>query len=349
MQQRRREMFDAAELAVVLSHYHLGVIESITEFNRGSSGSPKVGIVAERGKFVLKRRAAERANPERVNFAHQVQTHLADRGFPLAKLILTRDRADSVVRLRDHAYELFEFIAGEPFQKTVSEAYDAGMVLARFHEATEDVVMPVSLKSLRGDYHDGAGVRTGLCSIESTLSSHESFVGNEDELSELVQSLLGTYDKAAGEANRLGVNSRPERIVHLDWHPGNILFRKQRVAAVVDYDSVRQSKLVLDAANGALQFSIIAGGDPATWPDELDQERFDAFLGGYESLIALTEPEHLCVPHLMVEALIAECVPPITRTGTVGRWAGYRVLQMARRKVSWIIAHAQRLTAKGRS
>ncbi len=61
MQQRDRATFDAAELAVVLSYYDLGVIESITEFARGSRRSPKVGIVGERGKFLLKRRAAERA------------------------------------------------------------------------------------------------------------------------------------------------------------------------------------------------------------------------------------------------------------------------------------------------
>ncbi len=47
LQSREHARFDAAELAVVLSHYDLGVIESVTDFSRGSRRSPKVGIVSE--------------------------------------------------------------------------------------------------------------------------------------------------------------------------------------------------------------------------------------------------------------------------------------------------------------
>ena len=328
---------------MVLSHYDLGVIESVTEFARGSSLSPKVGIVSERGKFLLKRRAAERAHPDRVRFSHRVQMHLAQAGFPLARLISTRDGSQTLVQLRDQIYELFVFVAGEPYQQSVLEARDGGEVLARLHGATDDFVVPPSVPTPHGDYHDTAGVRTGLCSIGAMLSSHESVAGDAIELNNLVQFLLKSYNDSADAANELGLASRPEQIAHMDWHPGNLLFRKQQVAAVIDYDSVRPSRRVLDAANGALQFSILAGGDPATWPDELDEDRFHGFLGGYESVRPMAEEERLCVPHLMIESLIGECVPPIARTGTVGRWAGYRVLRMVRRKLTWLKANSNRL------
>ena len=344
MQQRGRATFDAAELAVVLSYFDLGTIESITEFKSGSSRSPKVGIVSERGKFILKRRAAERARLDRVHFAHQVQTQLAGEGFPLPRLIKTRGHNGTYVQLREHIYELFEFIPGQPYQRTVVEARDAGIVLAQFHQATEEMAIPPNVLAPRGDYHDNPGVRTGLGSIETNLSSHESFTGNLKELSSLVQDLIGCYDRAAEKVNRLGYSSRPERIVHLDWHPGNLLFRRQRVVAVIDYDSVRRSRRVLDAANGALQFSIIAGGDPAHWPDGLDEERYHGFRAAYESLFPLSSEERFSIPYLMVEALIAECVLPITQTGAVGRWAGFRVLQMVLRKVRWFVEHASVLT-----
>ena len=97
MPPRERETFDAAELGVVLSYYDLGIVESITEFRRGSRRSPKVGIVSERGKFLLKRRAVSRSHPDRVLFAHRVQIHLAASGFPLARLIVTLDRGRTQV------------------------------------------------------------------------------------------------------------------------------------------------------------------------------------------------------------------------------------------------------------
>lgn len=343
MRHREHARFEAEELAVVLSHYDLGVIESITEFARGSRRSPKVGIVCERGKFLLKRRFQGLANPDRVRFSHRVQLHLAKSGFPLARLIVTRDGARTMVQVRDHIYELFEYVAGQPFERSVAEARSAGAVLARFHKATEDFEAAPNAPVPRGDYHDAASLRTGLWRIAATLSSHESFVGNEADLEPLVRTLLDAYDRAASAANVAGLLEWPERIVHSDFHPGNLLYKKEQVVALIDFDSTRRSKRVIDVANGVLQFSILAGGEPGNWPDHIDEDRFHAFLAGYEEVFPLSDAERRCVPHLMTEALIAECVPPIRETGSMGRYAGFRVLQMVRRKVAWLHANAERL------
>jgi len=346
LQHHERATFDTAELAVAMSYYDLGVVESITDFPRGSRHSPKVGIVCERGKFLLKRRSVSRARIDRVRFVHRVQNHLIAAGFPLAKLVPSRTAGQTLVQIRDHIYELFEFVAGQSYQHTSAETYDAGVMLARFHQATGNFAIPRSPGPLRGDYHDAAGVRTGLGAIGSTLSSHDSFSGDEAELATLIQYLLAQYDRAADAVNAAGLSTWPERIIHSDWHPGNLLFRNQKVVGVVDYDSVGYSRLAVDLANGALQFSIIGGGDPDTWPDHLDEERLTAFLGGYESLVSISDKERPCIPWLMSEALIAECVPPITDTGSVGRWGGFRVLQMARRKLTWLESNAARLMTR---
>lgn len=347
MQPRERATFDTAELAVALSYYDLGVVESITDFPRGSRRSPKVGIVCERGKFLLKRRSASSARLDRVQFVHRIQNHLIAARFPVAKLVPSRNAGQTLVQIRDHIYELFEFVAGQSYQHTKAETYDAGVMLARFHQTTGSFAVPPMPAAPRGDYHDAAGVRTGLCAIGSTLSSHDSFTGDEAELATLIQFLLGQYDRAAEAVNATGFSTWPQRIIHSDWHPGNLLFRNQKVVAVVDYDAVGYSRLAVDVANGALQFSIIGGGDPDTWPDHLDEERLAAFLAGYESLIPISNEERQCIPRLMSEALIAECVPPITETGSVGRWSGFRVLQMARRKLTWLESNAERLMTHG--
>ena len=341
MQSRKRATFGAEELAVVLSHYDLGIVESITDFPRGSSRSPKVGIVCERGKFLLKRRSADKTRNERIRFAHAVQKHLADNGFPAPKLMPTRVQGREALQLREHIYELFEFVPGQPYGQTIDETREAGVVLAMLHQATDGFVPPPNAP--RGSYHDAPGVRTGLCTIDSTLSSHDSFVGNEAELATLIQYLLSAYDAAAESVNQIDLENWPERVIHSDWHPGNLLFKNEHVVAVIDYETVRMSRRIVDVSNGMLQFSITAGGDPATWPDHVDEERFRAFLSGYESRCPLSEQERWCIVGLMTEALIAECVPPITETGSVGRWAGYRILQMVRRKVAWMTENADRL------
>lgn len=339
MPNREQAVFDATELACVLSHYDLGVIESITEIARGSSRSPKVGVVSERGKFVLKRRAPHRAEPDRVRLTHMLHERLRAAGLPIPAISASRDGHSHAVHLRDHVYELFEFVPGHSYGKSVEETASAGELLGRFHLGLDTFQPAVSMAIPFGDYHDAPGVRTGLCAIGSTLKSHDSFSGDEAELASLTQALLAHYDAAAEQVNALGFGSWPERITHADWHPGNLLFRNQRVVAVLDLDSARRSRFISDVGNGALQFSIIAGGEPETWPDHLDEDRYRAFMAAYMAVRPLAAQEQQAVPHLMTEALIAECVPPIAETGSVGQWAGFRVMKMMRRKLDWIANH----------
>jgi len=330
----QRLRFDATELAVVLSHYDLGIIESITEFARGSRQSPKVGIVSERGKFLLKRRSATRARFDSVQFSHEVQSHLVATNFPVPRLIPVRGGGRTLLVRRGDAYELFEFAAGSDYQGTLGETHDAGAVLARFHRSAADLVTRNPIPT--GDYHDHNGVRTGLRAVESKLTGHE---GCEALIAELARA----YNAAADRAERRGIKAQPRSVIHADWHPGNMLFRRDHVAAVIDFDSVRVSRRVIDIANGALQFSMPSKGDPAQWPDHLDEDRFAAFLAGYQSVAPIEHGERLCLPDLMEEAMIAECIPPISRTGRFGDCCGFGFLQMIRRKLAWLTGHRDQL------
>ena len=142
----------------------------------------------------------------------------------------------------------------------------------------------------------------------------------------------------------MGLDNWPKQICHADWHPGNMLYRDNHVVAVIDYDSSRYLARIVDAANGALQFSIIGGDeDVAKWPEYLDESRYKRFLRGYDEVSLLSEAELKCVPWLMVEALIAEAVFPIAATGSFGRMDGLPFLQMVQRKIYWMQRNADRL------
>ena len=141
-----------------------------------------------------------------------------------------------------------------------------------------------------------------------------------------------------------GLDEWPKQIVHADWHPGNMLFRDNHVVAVIDYDSARLLPRIIDAANGALQFSIIGGDeDVSKWPEYLDESRYKRFFRGYDEVMLLSEAEIRTIPWLMIEALIAEAVFPIAATGTFGRMEGLAFLQMVQRKVHWMQQNADHL------
>jgi homoserine kinase type II len=340
LEDRQRAKFAADELAVVLSRYDLGPIESITDFPRGSRKSPKVGLVSERGKFLLKRRPPASASSRRLAYSHQLQAHLKLTGFPLPRLIPPTTEDGLVLHWRSYVYELFDYVRGQTYSGTPEETRDAGLTLARFHGAVEDFPVEAPIK---GDYHDSNPVRTGLNSVASSLSSHDSVAGREGEVLGLAQELYDVYEQASQQVERQGLRSWPVGVIHCDWHPGNMLFRNDKVVAVIDYDSVRRSQRIVDVANGALQFSIRSAKQVEDWPDEIDEQRASQFLQGCTSEGSISAEELTCLPHLMVEALIAESVLPIAATGSFGRYQGFRFMKMVRRKVAWMQENADRL------
>ncbi|MCH7526000.1 MAG: phosphotransferase, partial [Planctomycetes bacterium] len=199
LEDRARQKFGTEELAVVLSHYDLGVVESITPFKRGSRQSPKVGVVCQRGKFLLKKRAHGRKSERKVDFAHGIQQHLAAAGFPLAKIVSPRTGQTTYTQLGSQIYELFEYASGHAYDGTISQTRDAGRTLARFHQHLSDFELPENAPT--GVYHDTIGVRTALNAIPSSIDKHDSVSGKEAELLGLIQRLFEAYDEAAEQAN----------------------------------------------------------------------------------------------------------------------------------------------------
>ena len=131
--QVRRERFDPRELAIVLSHYDLGIIEQIRAYPRGSPRSPKVRLKSRRGVFLLKRRAPGRDDPYRVAFSHSLQLYLAERGYPVANLVGTRDTNNSMLQVGGRIYEMFEHRSGARYNGSARATERSGGALASLH------------------------------------------------------------------------------------------------------------------------------------------------------------------------------------------------------------------------
>jgi Ser/Thr protein kinase RdoA (MazF antagonist) len=335
-----RETFLAEELAIVLSHFDIGTIDSIVEFPRGSRKAPKLLIVSEQGKFLLKRRARGKDDPYKVAFCHALQLFLAGKQFPLPHLIGTRKENNSMLQWRNTVYEMFEFIPGQNYPQTLESTFDSGRILAVYHKLLETFQSEWQPPS--GSYHRAQSVETGLRAIAQGRAAVG--LGQGMDLQPLLGFLFDSYRHASDMVDRAGLETWPRQIVHADWHPGNMLFRENRVVAVIDYDSARLLPRIIDTANGCLQFSIIGGDeDVAKWPDYLDENRYKRFLKGYDDVMLVSQGEIAVIPWLMIEALIAEAVFPIAATGTFVRIDGVAFLQMVQRKVYWMQRNAERL------
>lgn len=331
-----RETFGRNELAIILSHYDVGVVNKIQEFPRGSRKAPKLVLRTDSGIYLLKRRARGKDDAYKVAFCHSIQLHLAAKQFPMPHLIGTRRENNSMLQWDGAIYELFEYIKGTGYDQSLEATQDAGKTLGLFHKLLADFAS--DYEAPKGSYHNARLARTSLEQIPHSLANTDpKAMENPEHANRIVQFLTESYEQAAQEADKLGLADWPAQIVHSDWHPGNMLFRGNRVVAVIDYDAARYLPRVIDTANGALQFSMTGGSDDVSgWPDYLDVSRFKRFVLGYDRVNQLTRAELAAIPYLMIEALITESAIPIAATGSFARMQGLGFLEMIQRKIKWL-------------
>jgi Ser/Thr protein kinase RdoA (MazF antagonist) len=331
-----RETFSAKELAVCLSHYDLGIVTNIQEFPRGSRRAPKVAVDCERGRFLFKRRAKGKDDLAKVAFTHQIQLTLAGQNFPLPHLLGTRDDNNSMLVWQSEIYEMFEYIEGAGYDASLDATFHSGRILGLYHKLLQD--FRSDYQPPTGSYHNAKAIQQATRNTVTSLPMESR--PPAEVLTATISFVEGAYRACARKADELGLNGWQSQIVHGDWHPGNMLFKKGHVVAVIDYDAARLQQRVIDLANGALQFSILGGAeDPTKWPDYLDRTRFKRFMRGYDSVNVVSVAELRAVPYLMCEAMIAEAVLPIAATGSFGRLDGFDFLQMVERKIKWILGH----------
>lgn len=322
--------FTAGELTNVMSRYDVGAIYQMTPLSGGNRRAPKMVIISAKGKFLLKRRPKTRDDLSRVGLAHAVQTHLTQHRFPVTKLVRDRKGERTLLRTGHHIYELFKFVTGARYDGSVEATVEAGRRLAKLHQHLAD--FSCEFEPSTGSFHDSASVRRYL-----KLAGGAKGAQPDKKVKATAEILMTLYNSSSTRVNQLGFDSWPLQIVHGDWHPGNMLFSGHKLAAVLDFDSLRLAPTPTDLANGMLQFSIVAGRPkPADWPAYLDQAKLVRFFSGYHAVIRPTKNQLRSLLDLMIETMIAEAILPIAATGTFGSFGGVDFLKMIQRKAKWI-------------
>lgn len=289
----------AGELVLVCSHYDLGEIRTVRKLPGGSRSSPKVLLVGGRNAFLLKRRAPGPASePSLVALTHEIILHLEQRGIPAPRLVGTRDDNNSMLQLLDpsghsRVYEVYRYVRGRPYARTPADAVAAGALLARVQKELAAFTTQWPIPS--GTFHARPEVAPSL----------ESLARRYGELSQVCESLAARYTFASHKAREAGVDGLRRQLVHSDWHPGNLVYKKpdptmpavSHIAAILDFDSARQAPALFDAANGAMQCSIgkhspesmlerLDHSEPGAaserqWHMSLNPQLFQAFWSGF--------------------------------------------------------------------
>lgn len=323
------------DVVEALARWDVGAVHSVEPLAAGSSSSPKCIVTSQRGRFVLKRRAPSASDPERLALAHAFIAASVQVGVP-AVAPTPSSAGHLFERAAGGLWELFPFIEAERWSRTPEQARAAGEALALMHGA-----------GLALNWHGhvpASSFHGSLNVLEALRVAPDSVLRIEPEadraaLQAACESLAQGYRHAAAHVESGGFAAQDSQVVHGDFHPGNLLYRGDRVVAAIDFDAVRLEPAVVDFANALLQFSCFRGpaARVASWPAELDPVRLAAFCGGYAA--RADEPVHAwadLVAPLMIEACVAEASLPIARKGRFGPVKAADMLQLVARRAAWL-------------
>ncbi|MBZ0171606.1 MAG: phosphotransferase [Phycisphaerales bacterium] len=321
-----RCVLGADECLAVLDAYGLLGISGVRRFNKGNPAAPKALIEADSGRFLLKRRAPGLDEYARVKTEHTAQIALQREGRPVPAPLATRDGETIAVHQR-RLYELYPFIDAEPWSPGVETAHAAGGVLAGLHDTFDRMG------------HAGESPAEDPGRVVRAFA-HLGTIA--PELRHALERLRHDWESARAHTESLALP--PARLTHGDFHPGNTLWRGQKVVAVVDFETMRLDPFIKETPLAALYFALdTVGEDPEAWPDSPDVARLESFWNGYGAAERFEPALIEAAPWIMIEGLIAEALPRACRNDGFRRRSTGEVLPFIARTAAWIAEHADGL------
>jgi Ser/Thr protein kinase RdoA (MazF antagonist) len=90
----------------------------------------------------------------------------------------------------------------------------------------------------------------------------------------------------------------PIQLIHRDAHPGNLLFQRDRLSGIIDFDMVTRGPRIFDLAYCGT--SLLMAAYPSQAKMQIWPRLLDGLVHGYSETVTLTSEEKLALPGTMI-------------------------------------------------
>ena len=258
-------MYSESQLGEVAGLFGL----SIKQCSEMSGGSKWMGrrysLDTDAGKFFLKVRS-EWWPTRQAEYVCGLLRDLNAEGFPVPSLRQTLE-GDPFALWQEHVCECHAYVDGQVHTLgNVAQVASAGRMLSRFHSVTATRARPEHLLPDSCGYPGEERVAFFVERVKEFFAADSSALGALDEVISRLRAVPVVQDTA---------------LVHGDYHPTNMIFREDEIAAVCDFDMVQEAPCAFDLG----YFLYRAAGRPGRaggGPAKFDRSVAAAFLDGYQ-------------------------------------------------------------------
>jgi len=289
MAESGRQPTDHEVLAQVLGFYRLGSLQTARRLEQGFVDDNWIAGT-DRGRFFVKRRhPRRRQSGHLIRAQHVLMQFLRQRGFP-APIIIPTTGGETFLLIDGDVYEIAEWIEGTPYDRErPAHLVAAGETLGQYHTLVKELMFP----ALRGraELYCPANARTALGRLREAwqIDRDPGLLETANEIEAQIEALAARF----AEHTML-----PRRIIHGDYHGGNLLFQGDRIVGVVDYDKINWQPRIAEVAEALIYFSSPRPGHLRylVYPGFLERRPFARFLQSYARASRLDEDEIQALP-----------------------------------------------------
>ncbi len=244
----------------------------------------KMIVKTSAGRFLVKTYKSDPAVLDALRFQHRLSYHLDQHELPVARIHRAKD-GKGIVDLGSWALELQEFVQGEPMEVSTETLAVSSAALGRFHHVCHDFPRP---------HRDARMWRFSEVPREAFGKLYEEAkkLGNEPLATKCCNELALFLRDASQHLNWEARNKFETGLIHGDWHGGNLLFRGEKLVAIVDLEFAGDGCYLEDLAYAASNLCIRTTNRP-----ERLAKRVDTLLDNYQTFRSLSGFEQMALPY----------------------------------------------------
>lgn len=317
---------------VIRDHYDLGRVDRPTVMPAAHQRRHRKLIVNTAiGQFLAKTYKRDPFVLDALRFQHRLSDHLAANGIAVAKIQRT-SKGTRIVEMNTWALELQEFVDGQPMLVSKETLAISAETLGKFHHVCRDFPRPERDTTM---WRFSEVPRQAFAALYE-LAKRE---GNIDQVNAHCNR-IALFLRDAGQALSLENRGRFETgLIHGDWHSGNLIFKGDRLAAVVDLEFAGDGCYLEDLSYAISNLCI-----RTTMRPERLAKRTDELLDHYQRYRTLSYYEEAALYYAVGVKHIATVSFQIQQQGPVV--AGHSAPEWMERlatQVGWLAERAQKV------
>lgn len=227
----------------------LGEMKKIQKLEHDDINSINYVLSTNKGRFVL-RNFIDYSNPKKIEKMCEVLDFCKSNSIKVPEPV--KNNKEMYVCSKFNVY-LTKFYEGKFFSGTISELLDLSKNLALLHKTLRNVPFSYNYKT-KHQFYKTLNIEN-LTEIKNIIKKKrpQDFDKKVTKDIDFLISFLKKYQNSFNEILKENVN---RQLIHYDVHPNNVIFTNNKVAVILDFNSMRKGNVVEDVSFTGFRFSI---------------------------------------------------------------------------------------------